>query len=180
MKKSIALITAVFAFFAQGLLAGHHEKGENLFLQTISGKLDFANGRLLELADEFTEEGYAWRPSEGIRSVKDAVLHVAAGNYFLASKLGAELPEGIVPFQLEKTIETKEEAIATLKASYDFAREVMVNLSEEELQEKIDFFGNEVNKMWIVLQWSDHTNEHLGQLIAYARSSGVVPPWSKP
>ena len=24
-----------------------------------------------------------------------------------------------------------------------------------------------------------HTNEHMGQLIAYARMSGVVPPWSK-
>jgi uncharacterized damage-inducible protein DinB len=24
-----------------------------------------------------------------------------------------------------------------------------------------------------------HANEHMGQLIAYARMSGVVPPWSK-
>jgi uncharacterized damage-inducible protein DinB len=24
-----------------------------------------------------------------------------------------------------------------------------------------------------------HANEHMGQLIAYARMTGVVPPWSK-
>jgi uncharacterized damage-inducible protein DinB len=24
-----------------------------------------------------------------------------------------------------------------------------------------------------------HANEHMGQLIAYARMSGIVPPWSK-
>jgi uncharacterized damage-inducible protein DinB len=24
-----------------------------------------------------------------------------------------------------------------------------------------------------------HANEHMGQLIAYARMAGVVPPWSK-
>ncbi len=25
----------------------------------------------------------------------------------------------------------------------------------------------------------EHNGEHKGQLIAYARSNGVVPPWSK-
>jgi uncharacterized damage-inducible protein DinB len=25
-----------------------------------------------------------------------------------------------------------------------------------------------------------HDNEHMGQLIAYARMNGIVPPWSKP
>jgi uncharacterized damage-inducible protein DinB len=25
-----------------------------------------------------------------------------------------------------------------------------------------------------------HDNEHMGQLVAYARMSGIVPPWSKP
>ncbi len=24
-----------------------------------------------------------------------------------------------------------------------------------------------------------HDNEHMGQLIAYARMNGIVPPWSK-
>ncbi len=27
---------------------------------------------------------------------------------------------------------------------------------------------------------SGHAHEHLGQAIAYARSNGVVPPWSQP
>jgi hypothetical protein len=26
---------------------------------------------------------------------------------------------------------------------------------------------------------ANHTHEHLGQLIAYARNNGIVPPWSK-
>jgi hypothetical protein len=25
-----------------------------------------------------------------------------------------------------------------------------------------------------------HVHEHLGQMIAYARTNGVVPPWSMP
>jgi len=31
--------------------------------------------------------------------------------------------------------------------------------------------------MWIGA--TTHLHEHLGQLIAYARSNGVVPPWSR-
>jgi hypothetical protein len=31
--------------------------------------------------------------------------------------------------------------------------------------------------MWILTV--GHLHEHLGQLIAYARSNNVVPPWSK-
>jgi len=25
-----------------------------------------------------------------------------------------------------------------------------------------------------------HDNEHMGQLVAYARMNGITPPWSKP
>ena len=133
----------------------------------------------MDLANAFSEEGFEWRPAEGIRSVKEVVSHAAAGNYFLSTKLGADLPEGIDPFALEKTIASKAEALAVFESSLTFIREVVASLPEEDLETKLDFFGNEVNKLFIVLQWSDHTNEHLGQLIAYARSSGVVPPWSQ-
>ncbi|EDY82633.1 hypothetical protein VDG1235_2256 [Verrucomicrobiia bacterium DG1235] len=173
------MLLAFVALSVQGVSAAHHEGEDYLLKSVLLQKQDFSTGRLIELANAFSEEGYDWQPAEGIRSVKDAVLHVAAGNYFLATKLGATLPEGIEPFSLEKTIETKAEAIATLEASVEFARKTVVGLSESELEEKSDFFGNEVNKLFILLQWSDHTNEHLGQLIAYARSSGVVPPWSQ-
>jgi uncharacterized damage-inducible protein DinB len=32
---------------------------------------------------------------------------------------------------------------------------------------------------WIYLRILIHGNEHMGQLVAYARMNGVVPPWSK-
>jgi hypothetical protein len=31
-------------------------------------------------------------------------------------------------------------------------------------------------ELWVLT--TTHLHEHLGQLIAYARSNGVVPPWS--
>ncbi len=179
MNKTIALLFAFVAICAQSAYSAPHEADEFNFKTVLLQKQDFSSGRVKQLAEAFSEEGFEWRPAEGIRSVKEAVGHVAAGNYFLASKLGATLPEGIVPFDLEKSLTTKAEALAALEASYAFARDAISQLSEKDLEERLDFFGNDVNKMFIALQWSDHTNEHLGQLIAYARSSGVVPPWSK-
>jgi len=34
-----------------------------------------------------------------------------------------------------------------------------------------------VRQMWVMT--TTHLHEHLGQSIAYARTNGVVPPWSK-
>jgi hypothetical protein len=33
--------------------------------------------------------------------------------------------------------------------------------------------------MRFLLIFVEHVHEHLGQLIAYARSNSVVPPWSR-
>jgi hypothetical protein len=43
----------------------------------------------------------------------------------------------------------------------------------------VEVFGqkNTTRGMWILAV--THLHEHLGQLIAYARSNNVVPPWSK-
>ena len=32
---------------------------------------------------------------------------------------------------------------------------------------------------WIYLRILVHANEHMGQLVAYARMNGIVPPWSR-
>ena len=43
----------------------------------------------------------------------------------------------------------------------------------------LEVFGQKstARGMWITT--ATHLHEHLGQLIAYARSNNVTPPWSK-
>jgi hypothetical protein len=40
-------------------------------------------------------------------------------------------------------------------------------------------FGNDVSIRTVIFTEMGHLHEHLGQLIAYARVNGIVPPWSK-
>ncbi len=170
MKKTIliAMLMVVSLTYAQDKLAQ----------STIQAVLTGNQSQVIQLAEAFSEEQYDWRPSEGVNSVGDALLHVAGGNYFLASKLGFPPPADVDMMSLGK-ITGKENIIAALKKSNAFVLEAILMVSNEELNEEVDFGFAKMNKLGGLLAIMEHNGEHKGQLIAYARSNDVVPPWSK-
>jgi hypothetical protein len=49
------------------------------------------------------------------------------------------------------------------------------------MTKKVEFpFPGEYTDMSAVLISVGHSNEHLGQLVAYARMNGITPPWNEP
>jgi len=66
-----------------------------------------------------------------------------------------------------------------LKTSYDKVRQALSALSASDLSATVKLFGRETTKQGAVLMILLDQHEHLGQSIAYARSNGIVPPWSK-
>lgn len=117
--------------------------------------------------------------AEGIRSVKESILHVAAGNYFFGSQLGAAVPKGVDPQNMENSDMSKEEAIAALNTSVEYVKNALNKMDAEAMEATITLMGNEMTKRQAVFFLGDHAAEHLGQLIAYARMNGVAPPWSQ-
>ena len=145
------------------------------YLKTYNSAAD----KLTQLAEAIPSGKYDWSPAEGVRSVKDVLMHVAGASFFLSTRLGASMPEGIDPRSLAETVKTKEKAIEVLKKSIEQARSAIENVTEQQLDDEVNLRGNKGTKRWVVFIIGDHTAEHLGQLIAYARMNGVVPPWSK-
>jgi len=45
-------------------------------------------------------------------------------------------------------------------------------------REEVHFGFAKMNRLSGLLVILEHNGEHKGQLIAYARSNGIVPPWS--
>ena len=170
MKKILALCLLL----ASGLTYAQ----DNLAQSTIKGVLTGNQAQVIQLAEAFSEDQYDWRPAEGVNSVGEALLHVAGGNYFLASKMGFAPPEDVDMMSLGK-ITGKDNIIATLKKSNEFVLEKIMEVENSELNEEVDFGFAKMNKMGGLLAIMEHNGEHKGQLIAYARSNGVVPPWSK-
>lgn len=144
---------------------------------TIKGILQQNQGQVIQLAEAFSESQYDWRPMEGVNSVGEALLHVAGGNYFLGSKIGIAPPDDVDMMNLSK-ITGKENIIAALKKSNEFALDVVTKVESGEFGEEVDFGFAKFNKLAGLLVIMEHNGEHKGQLIAYARSNDVVPPWS--
>ncbi|MFX0557380.1 DinB family protein [Maribacter sp. CXY002] len=170
MKKLAIAITllAVCTTYAQ----------EKLTQGTIKGVLTGNQAQVIQLAEAFSEDQYSWRPSEGVNSVGEALLHVAGANYFLASKLGFPPPEDVDMMTIGK-ITGKDNIIAALKKSNEFVLDKITMIEDEKLNDEVDFGFAKMNKLSGLLIIMEHNGEHKGQLIAYARSNGVVPPWSK-
>ena len=66
-----------------------------------------------------------------------------------------------------------------LKASYVDLQKAITGLSDNDLQAPVKLFGRDMTKQGALMLILNDQHEHLGQSIAYARSNGVVPPWSK-
>ncbi|HEV2719574.1 MAG TPA: DinB family protein [Thermoanaerobaculia bacterium] len=138
--------------------------------------LDDVSKKIVELAEAMPAAKYNWRPGPGVRSVSEVYMHVAGGNYFLATFTGAK-PPSYDTRNLEK-ISDKARVIEELKKSFEYLRMVAVNGTDADLDKPVKMFGNETTHRGALMSALNHLHEHLGQSIAYARMNGIVPPWS--
>lgn len=120
---------------------------------------------------------YDWKPTEGVRSVGDVFnLIVRENGLLMATLTGAAEGQGGARGAQVTEPEKLQEA---LKASYANLQKAIEGLSDADLKAPVKLFGKEFTKEGAVRYLFADQHEHLGQSIAYARSNGVVPPWSK-
>lgn len=149
------------------------------FQKDLSAMVKANSEKVISLAEAIPESDYSWSPAEGIRDVKGVVLHIVGANYFFPSVAGVEVPEGIDPRNLDNSIDSKEAAIKILKESYEHMMGAINSVPDAKLNETFDFYGTEMTIRQALLLAYGHCEEHMGQLIAYARSNNIAPPWSQ-
>jgi len=137
-----------------------------------------AESKLNQLAEAIPEDKYNWRPGEGVRSCAEVFMHVAGANYGIPSFWGVKPPEGFDFKTYEKSLTSKADIQKALKASFVHVKAALAATSNAELAKPTDLFGMKttVRGGWMLVL--SHAHEHLGQMIAYARMNGVVPPWT--
>ena len=143
--------------------------------------------KMMALARVIPDDKAGWRPSPGTRSVSEVLMHVAADNYLIPAALGfaADPATGIkgddykTAVTFEKRTVTRAQAIAELETSFTHLRKALRETSDARLGAPVTMFGQPftMQQGWIMA--TTHLHEHLGQLIAYARSNNVKPPWSQ-
>ncbi|QWX84272.1 DinB family protein [Cellulophaga sp. HaHaR_3_176] len=183
MKLKLASLIGIFLIttfsYSQDELGMQDIKNPqtNLTQTTIHDVLIGNQKQVIQLAEAFSEDQYNWRPMKGVNSIKEALLHVASANYYLASKMGFAPPEDVDVMGLSK-IKGKDKVIAAVKKSNDFVLESILKIEDESLTDEVDFGFTKMNMLGGMLAIMEHNGEHKGQLIAYARSNNVTPPWS--
>ncbi|HEX9501623.1 MAG TPA: DinB family protein [Thermoanaerobaculia bacterium] len=128
------------------------------------------------LAAAMPADKYTWRPAPGVRSVSEVYMHIAGGNYFLASFVGMK-PPAYDESAFER-INDKTRVLAELRKSFDHIRLAALTASDSDLDKPIKMFGTDTTVRGAFMIALNHLHEHLGQSIAYARMNGVVPPWT--
>ena len=132
------------------------------------------------LSDKFTGLArvmagkYDWKPGSGVRSAGDVFNLIVEENELLARTLTGAAGGG-----RPAPITDPEKLQEVLKTSYANVQQAMIGLSDADLKTPIKIFGRDMTKEDAVRYLFGDQHEHLGQSIAYARSNGVVPPWSK-
>jgi uncharacterized damage-inducible protein DinB len=142
------------------------------------GELKHVTSQLIALAEATPAEKFAWRPAAGVRSTSEVYMHIAVANFWLLSVTGPKMPADLKP-DIEKTVTSKAEVVSWLKRSLDAVKQARASLKPGDLQRKVHVADRDATIEGMYLRIIIHNNEHMGQLIAYARMSGVVPPWSK-
>jgi uncharacterized damage-inducible protein DinB len=155
-----------------------HAQTEGLW-EGYDGEWGHVSRQLVALAEAIPADKFAWRPGPGVRSTGEVFMHIALANFYLLSVTGPKMPTEIKSNDMEKTVTAKSEVIDWLKRSLDAVKTARAQLKPGELQRKVKINEKQVTVDGIYLRIIVHDNEHMGQLIAYARVNGIVPPWSE-
>jgi uncharacterized damage-inducible protein DinB len=165
------------------------------FKNEILDDYNITSKQLVQLAEAVPDSKYGWRPADGVRSVSEVYVHLAAGNFLLLGVTGVKPPADYFLLagatgkdavqavlaqmqKLEKTVTKKDDVVKMLKASLDSVRDHFSSATAADLDQPVEFFGQKTTVRRIYLRIIAHVNEHYGQSIAYARVNGIKPPWS--
>src|SRR5438105_3312579 len=164
------LLTVLFA-------AGLHAQLEGLW-QGYDPEWGHVSRQLIALAEATPAEKFAWRPAPGVRSTSEVYMHIVEANFYMLSITGPKMPDDMKD-GMEKVVTSKADVISWLKRSLEAVKSAHAAVKPKDLERKVKILGRDATVDGMYLRLLVHANEHMGQLIAYARTSGVVPPWAE-
>jgi hypothetical protein len=139
--------------------------------QALIGTFSSLNQRILAMAEDWPEGKYGFRLDEKanppVRTFGEVLVHIMGGNIY-AAKRGRGEPaswDEVDP----KTLTGKAAIVAAYRKSMEDAIASLKAIPPERFHTTL--------APWLAV--IEHNAEHYGQLIAYYRANGVVPPESR-
>lgn len=176
MRSSLAKVTLCLALTMCSVsFAQKYPEG---IWQGYDGEWQHVSEQLVALAEATPADKFSWRPAPGVRSTSEVYMHIVDANFYLLSVTGPKMPPDLKD-DADKTVTSKTEVIAWLKRSLEAVKQAHLAETPNDLARKVHIADRDATVDGMYLRILVHDNEHMGQLVAYARMTGVTPPWSK-
>jgi uncharacterized damage-inducible protein DinB len=173
-----ALFLVLFVLSAASSTLAQNQKYPEGIWEGYDGEWLHVSQQLVALAEATPADKFSWRPAPGVRSTSEVYMHIVTANFYLLSVTGPKMPPEIKE-DMDKTVTSKPEVIAWLKRSLDVVKQAHAKVTPADLQRKVHIADRNATVDGMYLRIIVHANEHMGQLVAYARMTGVTPPWSQ-
>jgi cytochrome c556 len=125
--------------------------------------------KVVQLAEQFPEDKYDFKPVAGVRTFGDQLRHVAFWNGYVAKSARGEKADGKLNELPKSEYPTKAAVVKALKSSL---AEATALLKQGPATPSV-----KLTNLWV--SFTEHSGEHYGQLVVYYRLNGIVPPASR-
>ena len=144
------------------IVLNHTEEGDKDCLSLVDGvceRFDFAD-RVLKIPHMGWNEVVIQRPHPLLKNVKSGDEFYFVHSYFIRPT-------------------DKDTIVRALTGSFENLQKILAGTPDADLDKMVMMFGGERTLRSALSLIQTHAHEHLGQSIAYARTNGVTPPWSR-
>lgn len=114
---------------------------------------------------------------DGVRTFAQQATHVASANYYFYGTVSGMKPG--VDTKAISAMSSKEEIVAAMQASFDFAHKAIATVTAANAFTTIKGADGMNTRATLAAFGVAHGYDHYGQMVEYLRMNGVVPPGSK-
>jgi len=195
LLSSVVMIAAPLAIARVAESQGLDAKSALSVRDAFLADMETVHEKTLALARAIPEDKYGWRPTPEVRTVGNVLLHMSMEWYFiLPAAVGGKMTPDWPSFPEARTtlfaITAKKDILDQLDRAWTYARAQVTGVTAAQMLAAHPDSALRAAKLPLppdyrfsaltaMLWQAGDSHEHLGQLITYARSVGVTPPWSK-
>ncbi len=149
-------------------------------------QLTLVEHEVVSLAEAMPADRYDFAPTDGefagVRTFGEQVKHLATMIYMTAALVLEERS----PYRPGRhnngpdDVRSKSEVVAFLRASIAYARTAVASLTDDNHLDPVPSAFGAMPRSAVAAGIAYHSFNHYGQMVVYARMSGIVPPASVP
>ena len=180
MRRSLSLVTFLFVLVVSPLVVAAQQTAPAAAASAAADLLAAWNReakKLIDMAEDFPEDKYNYKPTPEVRSFAEQLQHVAEANVRFAGLARGQAPGG--PEHHDAAPKNKAEIVAMLKKSFEDAAAAIQSAGDAGLAQPIKLPTRTITGYGLWTSATINAAEHYGNLVVYYRLNGLVPPTTR-